>query len=320
MNEQEIDLSQLPKKLLEFINYLLDKFFDVLLFIKKNIIILLILIVVGISTGILISKATKEYTQRIIVTPNFKSIDYLYNKIDLVNAKLIDKDSVFFKTLGIKNYKDMDEISIEPIIDIYKFIEIKGKETTLEFIKLVSEDNNVNNIIKDKNTSKNFKNHLIQFKTSKALPKEDIIDPLMKFFNDSEYYTEIKKLALENSLIKLRANDSIIVQIDKILEQYSKSTLNKNNDHLIYYNENNNINDLIEQKKKIIEDKVWLEIDLLNESQIVKEVSITSNAIDIQHKFSSLKYILPIFLVVIFILIKIFVTFYKSQIKKRNLS
>lgn len=274
----------------------------------------------GVASGLYLNKLTKSYEQKIIVTPNFRSIDYLYNKIELINSKLDDNDEDFFKEIGISDYKYLDQINIEPIIDIYKFVENNKNPTNLELLKLIANDPAVNNIIKDQMTSKNFTNHLINFRTTKAFDRKDLIDPLIAYFNESEYYSEIQKIAKETALNKLAENDSIIIQIDKILAQYATSSTSSKGDQLLYISDNNQLNDLIEQKKNLIEQKTNLKIDLINESQIIKEVSVTTNALDFQQKYKSLKYILPILFVAAFILVKLFIAFYKSQIKKRNIS
>jgi hypothetical protein len=320
LNDQEINLSQLAENIKKISNLILDKLFNIFLFLKKQFFILITLIIVGVAMGAYISKATKSYEQKIIVKPNFKSIDYLYNKIDLINAKLDEKDSAFFNSINITNYNDIMSISIEPIIDIYNFVENNGQPTNLELIKLMATDPNVGNIIKDKVTSKNFKNHLIEFKTKNKYKREELIEPLLEYLNDSEYYSKIKVLALETSLRELKNNDSTLVQIDKILDQLSKAASNKSSSQSIYINNSDQINDLINQKKTLAKQKTAIQIDLINETHTIKEISSTTNTLELQQKNGDYKFLFPIYFVLAFILIKIFVAFYKSQIKKRNIS
>jgi hypothetical protein len=44
-----------------------------------------------------LDKTQKKFDHQIIVTPNFKSTDYLYSKINLINSKIIERDIAFFK-------------------------------------------------------------------------------------------------------------------------------------------------------------------------------------------------------------------------------
>jgi hypothetical protein len=64
-------------------------------FIKKAIVII-VLVIIGIGLGFYLDKTQKKFDHQIIVTPNFKSTDYLYSKINLINSKIIERDIAFF--------------------------------------------------------------------------------------------------------------------------------------------------------------------------------------------------------------------------------
>jgi hypothetical protein len=51
-------------------------------------------VIIGIGLGFYLDKTQKKFDQ-IIVTPNFKSTDYLYSKINLINSKIIERDIAF---------------------------------------------------------------------------------------------------------------------------------------------------------------------------------------------------------------------------------
>lgn len=318
-NDQEIDLNQVFQKFNQIINKIFDTFFDGILFIKKKFLVLLVLLIVGGTLGHFLSKASKSYEQKIIVHPNFGSIEYLYNKIELVNAKLEDKDEAFFKQIGINNYKQLGLISIQPIIDIYKFTSVEKEATNLEVIKLLADNKNVENVIKDKVTSKNFKKHIIEFTTKTPVGENEFIEPLMSYFNNSDYYSKLAVLAKEKSLRMLQANDSIINQIDNILDVYTKGNI-QNSTKVVSLEEKNYINDLIEQKIKLLEDKTSLQIDLINEENVIKEISTTTDILEITTSNRNYKYILPIIFVILFILFRGFISFYNKQMQKRNLA
>jgi hypothetical protein len=61
-------------------------------FIKKAIVII-VLVIIGIGRFYL-DKTQKKFDHQIIVTPNFKSTDYLYSK-NLINSKIIERDIAF---------------------------------------------------------------------------------------------------------------------------------------------------------------------------------------------------------------------------------
>ena len=121
-NDQEIDLTQLSKKIGGIIQSFVDWLFDGILFIRKNIVVIGVLFIIGAGLGFYLDIKTKVYDHEVIVTPNFGSTDYLYSKIFLIDSKIKEGDSIFLKKIGIKNPTKFTRIEIEPIIDVYGFI------------------------------------------------------------------------------------------------------------------------------------------------------------------------------------------------------
>ena len=85
--DQEIDLGQVFNKVGSFIQIGIDSIFDLFLFIKKNILILVVLLISRIILGFFLDKINQSYNHEIIVIPNLGSTDYLYSKIDLLESK-----------------------------------------------------------------------------------------------------------------------------------------------------------------------------------------------------------------------------------------
>lgn len=315
--DQEIDLGQVFSKIGSFFSNLVDKFFDFIFFLIKNSIIIIVLLVIGVGLGYFLDKTSKTYNHEIIVSPNFDSVDYLYSKVNLLEAKKKDNDTVFFSNLGITNVKKLGKIEIEPIVDLYKFI--TSKKENFDLIKLMAEDGSLDKIVKDEVTSKNYPFHLIKFSTSKTVSEETIIKPLLAYFNDSEYFNIIKEQYLENTSDKMRANDSTITQINTLLNDFSKSTAtNQKSDKLIYYNENNNLNDIIKTKTELEKENLDLKFGLINNDKVVKDISVATNIINTKGTKGKMKLILPIFFVFVFLFFHLFRNFYKDQLQKRN--
>ena len=161
--------------------------------------------------------------------------------------------------------------------------------------------------------------HLIKFSTSKTVSEEAIIKPLLAYFNDSEYFNIIKEQYLENTSDKMRANDSTITQINTLLNDFSKSTAtNQKSDKLIYYNENNNLNDIIKTKTELEKENLDLKFGLINNDKVVKDISVATNIINTKGTKGKMKLILPIFFVFVFLFFHLFRNFYKDQLQKRN--
>lgn len=316
--DQEIDLGQVFKKIGNFFQSIVDTLFDGILFVKKNIIILSILFVVGAGLGFYLDKTVKTYNNEIIVTPNFGSVDYLYSKIALLEAKKKENDTIFFSNIGIKNVKDFGEIKIEPIIDVFKFVD--KKPDNFELIKLMAEDGDLEKIVENEVTSKNYPFHLIKFKTLKTTHRSKTVDPLLSYLNDSDYFKTIQKQYFENENIKMRANDSIIKQIDNLVEGFTKSAASSSKtDKMVYISDNNQLNEIINTKNGLISEQGEKRLSLINNNKIIKEISTTINRLNTKGLNGKRKFILPIVFIFIFIGVVGFKNFYKKQIAKRNL-
>jgi hypothetical protein len=315
--DQEIDLGQVFKKIKDFFHSILDLIFDFILFIKKNIIILIVLFVLGAGLGFYLDKNTKVYSHTIIVTPNFGSADYLYAKIDLLNAKHKEKDTLFLNSIGIKEIENFGKIEIEPIIDVYKFI--TNKPENFDLIKLMAEDGDLQKIIENDITSKNYPFHSIKFNTKGITSYKKTVEPILTFLNTSDYFEAIKKQNLQNLQEKMIANDSTIAQINSLLNEFaSTSSNNQKNDKLVYYNENNQLNDIIKTKEALVEEQGNNRISLINSDKTIKEISSTINIKNTDGFKNKMKIVIPFILLILFFIVDVLRRFYKNQIAKRN--
>lgn len=295
-DNQEIDLSRHFEKIISIFRGIKNYAFFVLNFYLKHFILSIIVIIVGVVLGVLLDKNNKQYSQKLIIKPNFGSVDYLYGKIELMNSKLAVRDTVFFEKLGFKNAKNLSKIKIEPVLDPYSFV--SANANNFDLIKLMAEDSDLEKVVKDKLTSKHYFVHEISFITNGIAKDDEIFDPLMKYFNDSEYYKIVQKNVLENLKIKTEANQSTIEQINSILNSFGQ-TLSGNNtksDKLVYYNDNTQLNEILTTKDALIREQAIIRMDLLNSDKIVKLQSSIKNA----PKGSLIKLILPFVLFILF--------------------
>ena len=153
-DNQDIDLSMISKKITGFFDGISFSIFKHILFLKRNLITLVVLVVAGFGIGIYLDTTIKSYDSEIIVRPNFGSTDYLYSKIYLLESKIKENDTLFLKSIGIDKPKTLVLIEIEPVIDIYSFVNNSYNNSTqnsqnFELVKLLSEDGDIKKIIKD---------------------------------------------------------------------------------------------------------------------------------------------------------------------------
>ena len=315
-DNQEIDLSQISKKIGGFFENISTSIFKGFLFFRRNMLWVGILVILGVGLGYYLDKTSKVYDNQVIVCPNFGSTDYLYAKIDLINSKIGDGDTLFLKNVvGIKDTKKFKKIEIKPITDVYKFIDNKAQN--FELIKLMAEDGDIKKIVNESLTSKNYPYHLISFTTDKETSDEKTVQPLLKYLNNSDYFSKIQKEYMNNVKIKMTENDSIIYQINGLLNAFS-STANgsQKSDKLVYYNENSQLNEVIKTKDALSNEQGMHRIELVNYDKIVKDNSATLNIKNTQVVNGKMKLVLPLLFVGLFILAGYFKSYYKNQMAK----
>lgn len=317
--DQEIDLIQISKKIGNFFQDVNTFLFNCIQFFVKNALVISILLLLGVGLGFYLDETKKTYNHQITVTPNFGSTDYLYSKIDLIESKIQEGDTIFIKdVLGLNKPKEILKIKIKPVTDVYKFIE--NKTENFELIKLMAQDGDIKKVLEENLTSKNYKFHTITFQTKHIITEKSAIEPILHFLNESEYYSKIQKETVNNIQLKMIQNDTIIAQINGVLSGFSGAAKGTKSNNLVYYNENTQLNDIIKTKESLINEQGFLRVDLVGLNSIVKE---NSSILNIENNTSingKLKFILPILFVCIFILIRFFVTFYRKQSVKANLT
>ncbi|WP_293874311.1 hypothetical protein [Flavobacterium sp.] len=315
-DNQEIDLSKISKKIGGFFENISTSIFKGFLFFKRNILWVGILIILGVGIGLYLDKTTKVYDNEIIVSPNFGSVDYLYAKIDLISSKINDNDTVFLKkVVGIEQPKKLKKIAIQPITDVYKFIDNKAQN--FELIKLMAEDGDIKKIVNESLTSKNYPYHLISFTTDKETSNEKTVQPLLKYLNNSDYYALIQKEYVNNIKIKMTANDTIIAQINGLLNAFSSTTNgSQKSDKLVYYNENSQLNEVIKTKDGLVNEQGSHRIELVNLDKIIKDNSATLNIKNTQVVNGKMKIVLPFLFLFLFVMAGYLNSFYKNQMAK----
>jgi uncharacterized membrane protein len=314
--DQEIDLTQISKKIIQLFEWISAFLFRCIQFFVKNAIVILILLVIGLGLGYYIDVTKKTYDHQIIVSPNFGSTDYLYSKIDLIQSKIQEGDTFFLKNvLGVKKPKEIIKIEIKPISDVYKFIE--NKTENFELIKLMAEGGDIKNILEDNVTSKNYTLHTITFKTKKQTDTAETVQPILIYLNNTEYYKKVQKEAVNNIQIKMIQNDTIISQINGVLNGFSERVNgSQKSNNLVYYNENTQLNDVIKTKETLIIEQGTHRAKLVGLDKIIKDNSATLNIENTSSVNGKLKMILPVLFLLLFILIHLFSRFYKNQLEK----
>lgn len=310
--DQEIDLGQIGTGIKNFFNGIVNSIFDFIFFVKKKIVIIGSLFVIGVVAAFVLDP--KIYNHEISVIPNFGSNEYLYKKIEQIDTKLREGDETFFKELGIKNYENVVGIEIEAYPAIYNFVNNKEQENNFELIKLMAEDGNIDKIMKEEITSKNYYHHKISIKTKGMFKKEEFITPVLNYLNNNPYFEVQQKVYQKNLADKITLNDSLINQIDKLIVLLSSN----NSSGTISISEKNSIPELVEKKDRLIAEKQYL---LTNENifdKIIKEESSIINIRDYKPLLLNNKILFPLALILLYLLSYFLFNTYKKQSARHN--
>lgn len=309
--DQEIDLGQIGTGVKSLFNGIINSVFDFIFFLKKKIIVVGVLFVLGVVLGILLDKK-HSYIQKMILIPNFGSNEYLYNKISLLESKLKEKDIVFFKSIGINNIDEIGKFEIKPINGIYNFINSKENTLNFEFIRLMAEDGNIEKIIKDDVTSKNYYQHELVINTSRAFKKSELIDPILKYLQDSEHFNKLQTVYKKNVEEKIAFNNLLIKQIDDLVASYSQNKPTSN----VVISENSGLSEIINKKDEIIKENQYTMLHYIEYDKIIKDQSIVSNQINTSGANNKMKLILPFLFVFLYFVGFLFNNLYKKQLER----
>ena len=305
--DQEIDLGQIGTGIKNFFNGIVNSIFDFIFFVKKKIVIIGLLFVVGVVLAFLLDP--KIYNHEISVIPNFGSNEYLYQKIEQIDTKLREEDDSFFKELGIKNPKDVVGIEIEAYPAIYNFVNNKEQENNFELIKLMAEDGDIDKIMQGEITSKNYYHHKISIKTKGKLKKEEFITPVLNYLNANPYFEIQQKVYQKNLADKIALNDSLVKQIDNLIVLLSSN----NSSGTISISEKNSIPELVEKKDRLISEKQYLLTNVNIFDKIIKEESSIINIRDYKPLLLNNKILFPLILILVYLISYSLLNTYKNQ-------
>ena len=305
--DQEIDLRQIGNGIKNFFKGIVNNIFDLIFFVKKKIIIIGILFVIGVALAYMVD--SKTYNHEISVIPNFGSNEYLYKKIEQIDTKLREEDDSFFKELGIKNPKDVVGIEIEAYPAIYNFVNNKEQGNNFELIKLMAEDGDIDKIMQGEITSKNYYHHKISIKTKGKLKKEEFITPVLNYLNANPYFEIQQKVYQKNLADKIALNDSLVKQIDNLIVLLSSN----NSSGTISISEKNSIPELVEKKDRLISEKQYLLTNVNIFDKIIKEESSIINIRDYKPLFLNNKILFPVILILLYLLSYLLLSAYKNK-------
>lgn len=318
----EVDLDAVSKKVKNFLSGINDSFFEGILFIKKYSIVVIALVLIGAGYGYYKDSITKTYQQKILVTPNFGSADYLYEQIKSLNAKIVQRDTVFLKGIGINDSKHVAKIEIEPIVDIYNYVTeenglniIQRENVKFSLFRQIADKRDMTEVLEEQATAKNYKNHLITITTSGEADKKEMVQPMLDYLNSSSYFKEIQKESVKSLEVKIAENDSMVKQANIILSHMSQTGSNSST---VLLNEKTGLNDILVIKDQLIRQQASNKIKMIDYGSIVKETAAMLNIKKHTILSGKMKFIYPFVLLLLFFAVMSFRRYYITQTNKRK--
>lgn len=293
---EEIDLGFVLKKFNAFFKKTIVLFFEVIAFFLKFKIIVIALIVIGVAYGYYKDKTSKRvFYNEAIVIPNFESVDYMYDKVNALNQKIEAKDTVFLKTFFGTNYRSLRKIELEPIVDIYNFVS-KSREN-IDIFRIFVQSQDLQEYMEEFSNSKYYKYHKLSVRTSGENSSQHVIPSLMTYMNDNEHYNEYAAIYKENIQQQVREHEKMLKQIDTLIHSISNSfqTASAQGVNIV---ESSNLHFLLERKRDLLDEKLAVQMQLVDYDATVKLVNVDYNLEKEPFLPAKAKY--PIYLILLF--------------------
>lgn len=306
-NSDEIDLGQLFRMIGNGFNNLFRAFLRVFLYLKKNAILLLALVLVGSGIGYGLSKIISEKLKTdVIVKPQMDSKNYLYDVIDEIQANLKAKDTAFFKSIGV------DDISFESLeISISKVKSEGGDEGDSQYLELLQSFENteaISDIVRAELQNKSSFNHTITFLYKDAVLGKDFAEKVMNYINANDYFQGLITIYRTNATSRIEENNQLLQQVDEIISNYAKNMGADNapagNERIVLDNkETVNITGLFDLKNSLIRDIESKKIELEDRTEVIKVINFGKSQPVKKSFFGNAIVIIPLGLVGLFFLV-----------------
>ncbi|HBY68422.1 MAG TPA: hypothetical protein DEG69_12095 [Flavobacteriaceae bacterium] len=298
-SSEEIDLFYLFRLVGDFFKNCFIAVYRFIMFLLKNWIILLAIIILGAVAGYFLQKNDKTPKEASVLTRiNFNTVSYVYSAVEVYNQKVINKDSAYLKKAGLWDRGPLVRaVTVSPIVSFEEIASIYGRDNrTLELLFEDYEfenDNTINSSLK-----LDFKYHKMDLRLSHNATTSTI-DRFTEYINTTPFMEDLKKVGYANLQELIDVNETTIEQIDKILNNYNINGGSPSNSQITL---DKDLTGLVDAKIQFKEDVNELKEELVFSEDI--SVPITKSAL-VEEEASKLKnkiILYPIILVLIFLL------------------
>jgi len=320
-SSDEIDLGQLfqmigrgIQKFFNFIGSIFKGIFHLiilfLLFVQKNIIIIAAAVIIGGVGGFILDRVSAEkYISRMVVEPNFNSVQQLYNNIDFYNDLAKAEDSVALATaLNITEHEasTIKEIFTDSYSDENQKIKLFDqfiKELDTTTIKAIDYENYLENF-----NSLDARFHQISVISTDNKVAKKAQPAIINSISVNEYFKLQKKINDENLDLQEEIYQKQLIELDSLQSLY-RTVLVKEADkpmqgtsiNMAQTGESRSRELALIQEKDILKEKlVELNEERANKSTIINVISdFPTRGVELRGIWNSYKFKLPIALLIL---------------------
>jgi hypothetical protein len=141
----------------------------------------------------------------------------------------------------------------------------------------------------------------------------ETIDKILAYLNSNEIYNKTKEIVIAETELRIQRNDKSINNIDAIFDEYSGKHFVDANPSQVYFKsqQNNNLHQLIDKKKELIDENEKLKRELIKYDNVVSLIN-NPNFYKTSSFTDKKKTLLPIFLVFVYVAFFVIRNVYKK--------
>lgn len=333
----------LKQSIANLLKFILRLVLHILLLIKKNLLALIGVFVVGVAIGYFIEQRKAPiYTSEMVVEPTGKSVRQLYTNIEEFNHLVEEeKFDILAKklTISLQEAQSIQEIEIRPVLSENQLLKMYAS-----YVKQlgITEESILTPVsfeeFKDKLVKYENKQHQILFTSEIPTLAKKCEDKLLDVFSRNSYIGQLKNInkeklkEKERLLIKQLANVTDLKEFHKqttLMHLQERSTSEADGTQINLSNtkitENELIISLLDKADNIEQQRIGIQSSLFqNEQTIVKVSTFPDFGYEDQYFLTRPIIIMPILLLVLFLSVtlvialnKILVIFDLSDKKKQ---
>lgn len=316
-NSDEIDLGQLFQLIGRGFNAIFRWVLRVFLYFKKNMLLLIGLVIVGLVIGYGLNKIiSKKFKTEVIVKPQIESKNYLYDVVAEIQSNIKSKDTLFFESIGVENI-DFNGLNIE----ISRVAEVGNSESDIQYLELLQSFENTDaiaDIVRAELQNKSSFNHRITFYYKNSDFGREFAKKVLSYINTNTYFNGLLEVYRGNAKARIVEDEKLLAQVDQIITNYTTGLASKGsalaNERIVLDNQEQvNIADIFEYKTGLIRDIEAKKLELEERTVPVSIINLGQPQVENKSFFGKSIVLIPLIFVSVFFILSALVYLNKKS-------